>query len=103
MLENKLFQYLKKRLWSPVAPIHEPIDNQKHLGTKDDSRNEDKACRDAVLTEQETLAQCGFTASQILALFYLRQWYQSGGSDRSEVIKHLEFLKRLLLNGKIEL
>ena len=53
--------------------------------------------------EQEFLAQNGFTPDEIVSLLYLRQWYQNGGSDRIEVIRHLEFLKMLVANGKIEL
>ena len=54
-------------------------------------------------TEMETLTQSGFTSDEILSLLWLRQWYQNGGSDRTEVIRHLEFLKLLVLTGKIEL
>ena len=53
--------------------------------------------------EQEFLAQNGFTPDEIVSLLYLRQWYQNGGSDRIEVIRHLEFLKMLVANGKMEL
>ena len=49
------------------------------------------------------LAQSGFTSDEIMSLLWLRQWYQNGGSDRTEVIRHLEFLKLLVLNGKMEL
>ncbi|MDQ2713977.1 MAG: hypothetical protein M3Z08_03640 [Chloroflexota bacterium] len=51
----------------------------------------------------DMLVQSGFTSEEIMALLWLRQWYQSGGSDRVEVVRHLEFLKLLVLNGKIEL
>jgi len=53
-------------------------------------------------TEMEMLAQNGFTSDEITALLYLRQWYQSGGSDRVEVLRHLEFLKLMGMSGKIE-
>ncbi len=53
-------------------------------------------------TETETLAQSGFTSDEIVSLLWLRQWYQNGGSDRVEVVRHLEFLKLLVLNGKLE-
>jgi hypothetical protein len=33
--------------------------------------------------EKDTLAQCGFTEGEIIALLWLRQWYQTGGSDRA--------------------
>ncbi len=53
-------------------------------------------------TEMEMLTQNGFTSDEITALLYLRQWYQSGGSDRVEVLRHLEFLKLMVMSGKIE-
>ena len=57
----------------------------------------------AALTEIDLLAQCGFSAEEIVALLWLRQWYQTGGSDRVQITRHLEFLKFLVLNGKMEL
>ncbi len=51
----------------------------------------------------DMLAQQGFTSDEILSMLWLRQWYQNGGSDRTEIIRHLEFLKLLVLNGKMEL
>jgi hypothetical protein len=56
-----------------------------------------------VTTDAETLEQSGFTSEEIVSLFWLRQWYQNGGSDRVEVVRHLEFLKLLVTSGKIEL
>ena len=54
-------------------------------------------------TETDTLAQCGLSAEEIVALLWLRQWYQTGGSDRVQIVRHLEFLKFLVLQGKLEL
>ena len=54
-------------------------------------------------TEQDTLAQSGFSPDEIVALLWLRQWYQHGGSDRVEVVRRLEFLKLMVASGKIEL
>jgi hypothetical protein len=48
------------------------------------------------------LGQEGFTPDEVMSLLWLRQWYQNGGSDRTEVIRHLEFIKLLVLNGKME-
>ncbi len=53
-------------------------------------------------SEMETLVQCGFTTDEIASLFWLRQWYQSGGSDRIEIVRHLEFIKLLVISGKME-
>ena len=55
------------------------------------------------LTESDMLAQCGLSAEEIVALLWLRQWYQTGGSDRVQVLRQLEFLKFLVLHGKLEL
>ena len=54
------------------------------------------------LSETEMLAEWGFTPQEITSLLWLRQWYQTGGSDRAQIVRHLEFLKLLILNGKIE-
>lgn len=56
-----------------------------------------------VTTDAETLQQSGFTSEEVVSLLWLRQWYQNGGSDRVEVVRHLEFLKLLVTSGKIEL
>ncbi len=54
-------------------------------------------------TDIDTLAQNGFTSEEIMSILWLRQWYQNGGSDRTEIVRHLEFLKILVLTGKMEL
>jgi len=53
--------------------------------------------------EGEVLMRQGFTEDEVTSLLWLRQWYQSGGSDRVEIVRRLEFLKLLVLNGKMEL
>ena len=58
---------------------------------------------ETVTTEQDTLAQSGFSPDEIVSLLWLRQWYQNGGSDRVEVVRRLEFLKLMVTSGKIEL
>jgi len=55
------------------------------------------------VNDMDMLTQNGFTSDEIMSMLWLRQWYQNGGSDRTEVIRHLEFLKLLVLNGKMEL
>ena len=57
----------------------------------------------ATRTETDLLAQCGFSAGEIVSLVWLRKWYQTGGSDRVQIVRHLEFFKLLVLNGKMEL
>jgi hypothetical protein len=56
-----------------------------------------------VVPEVDTLAGCGFTPDEIISIVWLRNWYQSGGSDRAEIIRHLEFLKLLVMSGKMAL
>ena len=52
--------------------------------------------------EKDELVASGFTTEEMVSLLWLRQWYQTGGSDRVPIMRHLEFLKRLVLNGKLE-
>lgn len=54
-------------------------------------------------TETDMLDRGGFSPEEIAALLWLRQWYQTGGSDRVQIVRHLEFLKLLVLNGKLTL
>ena len=53
-------------------------------------------------SERDELAQYSFTAEESAALFWLRGWYQSGGSDRVELVRRWEFLKWLVMTGKLE-
>ncbi len=55
------------------------------------------------ITETDSLLECGCTPDEIVSLIWLRNWYQTGGSDRAEVMRYLEFLKRLVVTGKMEL
>ena len=57
----------------------------------------------ATVMETDILSQCGCSTEEIVALLWLRQWYQTGGSDRVQIVRHLESLKLLVLNGKMEL
>lgn len=52
--------------------------------------------------ERDQLAQWGFSTEETVALFWLRLWYQTGGSDRVELLRHWEFLKRLVKAGRLE-
>ena len=54
-------------------------------------------------SEIDMLVRCGFSREEIAALLWLRQWYQTGSSDRVQIVRHLEFLKLLVLNGKLAL
>ena len=57
---------------------------------------------DNAVPDTDVLTQSGFSEDEIISALWLRQWYQNGGSDRIAVLRHLEFLKRLVVNGKIE-
>ena len=56
----------------------------------------------ATSTDQDLLAQWGFTAGEITSLLWLRQWYQTGGSDRALIVRHLKFLCLLVRSGELE-
>src|SRR5690348_18380333 len=52
--------------------------------------------------EREWLVQRGFTHEEIVTLLSLRHWYQIGGSDRFQIVRHWEFLRLLVRSGKLE-
>ncbi len=58
---------------------------------------------DMTITETDELLKNDFTPDEVVSLIWLRNWYQTGGSDRVEVLRHLEFLKLLVVSGKMEL
>jgi hypothetical protein len=58
---------------------------------------------DIALNESDMLALWGFTQQEITSLLWLRQWYQTGGSDRTSIVRHLEFLRMLVKSGELEL
>jgi hypothetical protein len=58
---------------------------------------------DITITETNKLLQSGFTSDEVVSLIWLRNWYETGGSDRIEVIRYLEFLKLLVVSGRMEL
>lgn len=58
---------------------------------------------DIALSETDLLAGWGFTPHEIASLLWLRQWYQTGGSDRANMVRHLEFLRLLVQSGDLEL
>ena len=48
---------------------------------------ENEVIAEPVASEVDTLVERGFTPDEIISLVWLRDWYQSGGSDRVEVIQ----------------
>ena len=55
------------------------------------------------LNETAMLAGWGFNSQEIASLLQLRQWYQTGGSDRATIVRHLEFLRLLVRSGELDL
>ena len=80
--------YTKDTLTNPQIYVEEELNMGTHL--------------QAVSLEQERLVQSGFTAEEIVSLLWLRQWYQTGGSDRHQLVRCWEFLKLLVRDGKLE-
>jgi hypothetical protein len=70
-----------------------------HMDTK--QRLEGAVNTEMIVAEKDELVASGFTTEEIVSLLWLRQWYQTGGSDRVPIVRHLEFLKLLVLNGKL--
>ena len=57
---------------------------------------------DITVKDTDLLAGWGFDQHEIASLLWLRQWYQNGGSDRSTMVRHLEFLRLLVRHGELE-
>ncbi len=51
---------------------------------------------DITLSETDLLAGWGFSSHEITSLHWFRQWYQNGGSDCATMVRHLEYLRRLV-------
>ena len=54
------------------------------------------------VVERDQLARWGFSTEEIVAFLWLRRWYQTGGSDRVELLRHWEFLKWLVRASLLE-
>jgi hypothetical protein len=80
--------YRKVMMMNPQVNAEEQLNIATHVET--------------VVLEREWLVQNGFTPEEIVALLWLRQWYQVGGSDRMQLVRHWEFLKLLVRSGKLE-
>jgi hypothetical protein len=63
---------------------------------------EKETLRETIVTETDSLTQAGFLSDEITSLLWLRQWYQSGGSDRAQIVRHWNFLKFLVVTGKVQ-
>lgn len=72
----------------------------RHIDAKEQS--EMAADMEKITSDLERLAACGFTSEEIFSLLWLQQWYQRGGSDRVALVHHWEFLKLLVLSGKLD-
>ena len=62
-----------------------------HMYTK--QRLEEAVDTEMIAPEKDELVASGFTTEEIVSLLWLRQWYQTGGSDRALLVRHLEFLR----------
>jgi hypothetical protein len=98
-------------LWSASGRIETPF-SRSPIGEKDMMMNTypDTKKQSAIPvqtrvfeTDLARLTEYGFTSEEIVSLLWLQEWYQKGGSDRVTVVRHWEFLKHLVLSGKLDL
>ena len=73
------------------------ISHNTHIDIRESTRLVETTANDI-----EALTQCGYAEDEIISLLWLRQHYQSGGSDRAAVVRYLEFLRYLLRSGQLE-
>src|SRR5215471_16842831 len=96
-MPHEMIQKYSLRYTSPVG-----IEQRKDSFMNAEGQLNMAIYSDTTLNEKDVLAQWGFTSQEITSLLWLRQWYQSGGSDRTIIVRHLEFLKMLVNSGDLE-
>ena len=72
-----------------------------HPQMQTETHGELSTSSDIALSETDLLVGCGFTPHEIASLLRLRQWYQTGGSDRANLARHLEFLRFLVETRRV--
>ena len=74
------------------------------MNTHIDAKKEGEmaAYTERITNDMESLDGYGFTNEEIVSLLWLQNWYQTGGSDRVEVVRRWEFLQFLVRNGKLD-
>lgn len=73
-----------------------------HPQMQTETHPESSTYSDIEARETDLLVRCGFTLHEIASLVFLRQWHQTGGSDRANMARHLEFLRFLVQSGELE-
>ena len=98
--------FLRSPVWRLETSFSHGLSGRRDLKMNTDfeakKQDEMKAHIETIETDREQLANFGFTSDEIVSLLWLEKWYQSGGSDRMEVMRHWEFLRFLVLNGKLD-
>lgn len=103
MFDAQFIQKIKKHLLGYDASLEHADTSQKQTMVETLSCVEaTSAVWSQPVSEEQMLTHLGFTEEEALTLLWWRQWYQNGGSDRVVIIRHLEFLKRLVRNGILE-
>lgn len=95
--EEYFLQFPSERIESPFS--HGPFSGKDLIAKV---QGDMAAPKETFVTDLERLARYGFTDDEIVSLLWLRQWYQTGGSDRVAVLRHWEFLKLLVLTEKLD-
>jgi hypothetical protein len=104
MFDRKFIQRITKRFSRKNTCLEQLNSIQKQLSVEEQvPAKEASVEQEQPLKEDQVLTQRGFTPEEALALFWLRQRYQNGGSDRVIIVRRLEFLRRLVMNGTLEL
>jgi len=68
-----------------------------------EAQHERPSYSDIALSDTDLLTRWGFTQHEVASLLWLQQWYQTGRSDRANIVRHLEFLRLLIHSGELEL
>lgn len=102
MIDAVRRSFFGKRMAARPAPLPEEQCAEQAPAAVTMPTEQEQLLYERELAQQAFLMENGCSADEVRALYLLRQRYENGGSDRAPVLYHLEFLRRLIANGKLE-
>jgi hypothetical protein len=98
--------FLRSPVWRLETSFSHGLSGRRDLkmNTENAAKKQDEAQAHSEIIEsdREQLASAGFTSDEIVSLLWLQKWYQSGGSDSVELVRHWEFFRFLVRRGELD-
>jgi hypothetical protein len=94
--------FIRTMMLETSQPRHIMRKMQVIVHLKDNLEQSRHVDAEAEVVDVKVLEDCGLTSVEIAALERLKKWYQVGEGDRAVLLARWECLKRLKLNGKLD-